>query len=577
MARLRKIEIRNFRGIKELSWLPKPGINCLIGPGDSGKSAILDAIDMCLGARRIVQIGDADFHHLDTESPIVIALTIGELDDSLKSMDAYGLYLRSFDPATGAIEDEPKRDFETVLSLQFLVGSDLEPEWTLISDRAGAQQAMRNLAWADRMRLAPTRIGSSVDQNLAWRRGSVLNILSDETPDVSAALLKAARDARSSFGESAEEQLRNTLELVSRTATELGVPVGEKAKALLDAHSVSFNGGMISLHGDDGVPLRSLGTGSSRLLVAGLQRAASEASSIVLIDEVEHGLEPHRIIRLLGSLGAKESSPPLQVFLTTHSPAALRELRGGQLFIVRSGPESHAVSEVGEDDDVQSAIRLFPEAFLAPSIVVCEGASEVGLVRGLDYYRTAQGEISISACGVVLVDAGGGEADRIYKRAEAFRGLGYRTAVLRDDDKKPSEGVEQSFLVSGGVVIRWRDGRALEDELFRSLAAASVTELIDYAVELHGEELINEHIKSASVNAADLGSVRAELMLGAISGATRESLGKAARSRRAGWYKSVTWMESASRNIIGPGLQQSDEGFQKSVQSIFDWSLGAST
>ena len=48
-----------------------------------------------------------------------------------------------------------------------------------------------------------------------------------------------------------------------------------------------------------------------------------------------HGLEPHQIIRLLGSLGAKEKEPPLQVLMTTHSPVALRELAGDQLFIVR--------------------------------------------------------------------------------------------------------------------------------------------------------------------------------------------------------------------------------------------------
>ena len=38
MARIRKIEIANFRGIQLLAWCPTPGINCLIGPGDSGKS-----------------------------------------------------------------------------------------------------------------------------------------------------------------------------------------------------------------------------------------------------------------------------------------------------------------------------------------------------------------------------------------------------------------------------------------------------------------------------------------------------------------------------------------------------------
>ena len=67
----------------------------------SGKSSVLDAIDLCLGARRNVQFTDADFHMLDVEAPIEIAVTIGELDDALKSIEGYGLYLRGFDPQTG--------------------------------------------------------------------------------------------------------------------------------------------------------------------------------------------------------------------------------------------------------------------------------------------------------------------------------------------------------------------------------------------------------------------------------------------------------------------------------------------
>jgi hypothetical protein len=69
VARIRQIDIRNFRGIASLSWDPSPGINCLIGPGDSGKSTVLDAIDLCLGARRNVQFSDSDFHQLDIENP----------------------------------------------------------------------------------------------------------------------------------------------------------------------------------------------------------------------------------------------------------------------------------------------------------------------------------------------------------------------------------------------------------------------------------------------------------------------------------------------------------------------------
>ena len=160
MPRIRKLEITNFRSIRDMSWLPSSGINCLIGPGDCGKSTVLDAIDFCLGARRSVQFSDADFHRLDVDTPIVITLTIGDLDDALKNIHTYGLYLRGFDASNGNVEDEPEKELETVLTLTLTVTSDLEPAWTFVSDRAKAQNATRNLTWADRVRLAPTRIGA---------------------------------------------------------------------------------------------------------------------------------------------------------------------------------------------------------------------------------------------------------------------------------------------------------------------------------------------------------------------------------------------------------------------------------
>jgi putative ATP-dependent endonuclease of OLD family len=335
MARIRKVTIENFRCVKELTWLPSAGINCLIGPGDTGKSTILDAIDFCLGARRNLQFTDADFHKLDVDAPIRIAVTFGELDDDLKNLDAYGMYVRGFDPQTGRVEDEPANELETILTLQLTVASDLEPLWTLISERAQAQGLSRNLNWQDRVRIAPMRIGAAAGYHLAWGRGSVLNRISEERADASAALAKAARDARTAFGEDAEDELGETLGIVAETAKKLGIPVGDNVRAMLDAHSVSFTGGTISLHDDDGVPLRGLGVGSARLLIAGLQRKAAAETAVILVDETEHGLEPHRIIRFVTSLGAKEADPPLQVFMTTHSPVVLRELSGNQLFVVR--------------------------------------------------------------------------------------------------------------------------------------------------------------------------------------------------------------------------------------------------
>ena len=230
---------------------------------------------------------------------IRICLTIGELSDALKNFETYGLFLRGSDPATGKVEDEPEKELETVLSLTLTVQSDLDPAWTLISDRATAQSVTRNLTWADRVELSPTRIGALAESNLGWRRGSVLNRLTDEKADASAAIVKAARDARDTFGDGAAPQLVETLRIVGEVAKDLGIDVGEKVRAPLDAHAATFAGGTVSLHNQHGVPLRGLGIGSTRLLIAGLQQKAAAQSSVVLVDELEHGLEPHRIIRFL--------------------------------------------------------------------------------------------------------------------------------------------------------------------------------------------------------------------------------------------------------------------------------------
>ena len=571
MARIRAIEVSNFRSLQEFKWFPSSGINCLIGSGDSGKSTVLDAIDLCLGARRNLQISDADFHNLDTETPITISITIGELDDGLKKIDTYGSFLRGFDAALQTIEDEPEAGMETVLTLLLTVTNDLEPSWALVSDRAAAAGISRYLTWADRVRLAPTRVGAVAEYNLSWRRGSVLNRLSEEKADASAALAKAAREARTAFGADAGAQLQETLGKVAAVAKSLGVPVGQTVQAMLDAHSVSFGGGTISLHDEAGIPLRGLGTGSTRLLVAGLQGEVVDQSSIILVDELEHGLEPHRLIRFIGSIGAKEAIPPLQAFVTTHSPVALREFSGDQLFVLRETGNRHSAKLVGSKSPVQGTIRKYAEAFLAPSVIICEGASEVGLVRGIDQFRVANGLTSIGALGVALVDCGGGGPDQPFERAAAFHALGYRVAVIRDDDKPPTEATETAFKAVGGHVTKWGAGRALEQELFLSLNEAGVTALLATAIELHSEALVDQHIKSASGGMISLFDIQTATLIDGISVQQRQILGVAAKSKSAAWFKSVSLMEAVALEIVAPNLANSSAEFLAEVNGIFAW------
>ncbi|MEN4912707.1 AAA family ATPase [Erwinia amylovora] len=79
MAVTRHISIQNFRAVRQAEWYPGPGLNCSMGPGDSGKSTIIGAIDLVLGVRRSFTFSDADFHLKNTATPIYISITLGLL------------------------------------------------------------------------------------------------------------------------------------------------------------------------------------------------------------------------------------------------------------------------------------------------------------------------------------------------------------------------------------------------------------------------------------------------------------------------------------------------------------------
>lgn len=570
MPRIRIVEIHNFRSIQALRWLLSPGINCLIGPGDAGKSTMLDAIDFTIGARRNLTFSDTDFYGLQVESPIVISVTLGELPNSLMNLDAHGDFLRGFDMQTGTLEDEPRKGLETVLTVRLTVASDLEPVWTLFSERASQQGIERGLAWKDRIALAPARIGNSAHTNLSWAKGSVLNKLSEERPELALELANATREARAHVGNKASAQLAGTLATVTAAAKSLGVPVGDSALAMLDAHAVSINDGAIALHSQLGIPLRSLGTGSTRLLIAGLQRAAAETASIVLMDEIEYGLEPHRLMRLLDSLGAKTEPPPLQVVMSTHSPVALRELSGNQIFVTRKLPAAHQIRVAGIGEDIQSLLRKDPEIFLAKSILVCEGASEVGIIRGYDQYWTELNTPSMLANGWAYADVGGGDPERCYRRAKALLDLGYKVAVFIDADKAPAKELVDAYHAAGGSTFTWRDTRALEDEIFLSCDDSTISSLLNLALELEPDR-VDANIISESNGTQNLGSIQAQNAFGGkgYSFENRTILAKAARKRKKGWFKSVTAYQEIAKDLLGPNHMKAEAGFQAKINELY--------
>jgi putative ATP-dependent endonuclease of OLD family len=95
--------------------------------------------------------------------------------------------------------------------------------------------------------------------------------------------------------------------------------------------------------------------------------------------------------------------------------------------------------------------------------------------------------------------------------------------------------------------------------------------MLGLAIELHGRSLIDDHIKSVAKNAKNLDAVQGELLVDCLATETRAFLGKASRTKKAGWFKSVSWMEEVGREIVGPDLATADAGFQAIIKSLFIW------
>lgn len=578
MTVIREILISNFRGIYSLKWWPNPGINCLIGPGDGGKSTVLDAIELTLGTRQSVGFTDADFHRCNVDEPIIIDVTLGALPDELRNLEAYGHFLRGWNQQTGDIYNETSAALETVLTVRLIVRSDLEPQWLLFSEGPSAEDRERNLQWKHRQLIAPTRLGTVASHHMALGPRSVLGKLSPDKTQASTALAAASRQARQAFAEQGCDGVDEVLATSKTIANNMGIPV-EEVNALLDVKGVTFSGGAIALHDEDQVPLKNLGSGSMRLLVAGLQKVAGQ-SSISIIDEAEFGLEPYRIIRLLDSLGAKSNDASQQVFMTTHSPVVLRELSSVQLHAVRTirtttppvitngeavqprtKTTSNTIFPLGAEEEAQKTLRACAEAFLAPSVIVCEGKTEIGVVRGLDLWGQSQNHKSILASGCHWADGGGSS---MMERARIFARMGYRTALFMDSDVA-YDAVQYADLAACGVnVIRWPDNFSTEAAIFASVPAQQIPSLLSIACEWRSEDSVDGKIRHISD-----GQYNLQLCRDNFGDAMRPVLGQCAGDGK--WFKDIEPAERVMKEVIAPVWQNTEQVFTAPLDTLWNW------
>lgn len=570
------VEIRNFRGIKKLDWTPATAMNCLIGPGDSTKTTILDAIELALNPKSYVFADDTDFYDLNVDKPITITVTLVGLPSEFISDDHYGMHLRGWNGQTSKVEDEPGEGLEDALSVRAMIDQSLEARWSIFNDRIGEEESdPPMLRYKDTKRLATTRLGPYAERHLGWGRQSVLTRIGEATDSVSLQLAQASRAARDAFRKSNQNVFEESVSRVEQLGKHFSVPVREKYAAELDVQSVSITAGGISLH-DGKLPLRRLGTGSSRLIVSALQHDAG-CSHIALIDELEYGLEPHRIARLLKYLKSPTTDDgkilATQIFMTTHSPVVIRELTASDIFAVRSEAGITKVGSVSATaKDVTTAqrhLRSSPDAFLAQRVLVGEGRTEHGLLRGLDTWWSQGGKESFAFRGAIAIDGCGNASAPII--GEHLLDLGYDVLLLLDSDEEPPADLVDAVKKKGGKDFKWPDACSTEERIFLDVPWDTVTALVRFAEEYIGSDSVRDNINNAC-KGIDLPGI-SDLMLPKALDANnfRRAIGKAAKNRNNPWFKDISRGERLAE-IIAPCLVQiPDKPLAKIISSLREW------
>jgi len=372
---------------------------------------------------------------------------------------------------------------DKLLVVKLTISEDLEPQWAVESAQ---NPPPRGISTNDRAKIGVSQIGSYVDRDLSWGRTSALSRLTgrDSVEKIPAILADATRRVIESLDTVDFGQLSLAVQEVKEAAEAIGVHPENDFRPGMDAARLNVNLGAVTLL-DGKIPVHLRGAGSRRLLAMAIHRQAVKEGSIVLVDEIENSLEPYRLRHLIRSLRPSEDNPGQTIF-TTHSSVTLVECKAGELCVVCSKDGITSVLPV--DASLVSIVRTIPEAFLAHSVIVCEGKTEWGICKAVDRYWQQQNDkpplASVGVEPIASPRSGGSEAP---KYAVALAKLGYQVAYLGDSDVCLSPS--QDEMEREGVrVILWDGDVEIERRLCLDLPVEGLVEFVDLAIELELDE-----------------------------------------------------------------------------------------
>ena len=558
MAKLHSIRIKNFRGFSDFSYkFAGTKFITLIGRGDSDKTTILDAISLVLSPSWTVSLCDTDFHNCNVDTPIEITATVYDLPKELLRESKYGLHLEAINSETYDIIPRDNIDdlAEAIsgLTIRLIVDNALEPMWYVVNP---VDNALINISASDRSRLNVFMIADSIDRHFSFSKGSPLFSLvrqaQGEYQNNTSLFLEALRTAQQSMDNTTLVELGDAKDLITQKASCMGVNL-DALTTNFDFRDVVIKDGRISLHNNN-IPLRLKGKGTKRLISAAIQLSLVNDQGIILIDELEQGLEPDRVQAFVRDLRTHHDA---QIFITTHSRDAVVELNADEIY--RTLPSGTGLYRFNEEH--QGTIRTNPEALFARKVIVCEGATEVGIIRALDKYLTDNYSKGLSYYGVRYAD---GKGTQFVKYCNSFLDAGYSVCVFCDNDDSGVNKSKKFLKARGAEIIDCEESYCIEQQLFAELPWEAVQSMVEYAKENNYDRVIK--------NLQYIDNGFDEEQLTNDTPENRSLLGEASIVEGKAWYKTVTHGEMIGEILmLHYNPTQRDSHIYNEIYRLIEW------
>ena len=390
MPLIRSVEIVNFRNLASFVWHPTTSVNVLIGRGDSGKTNVLQALSLFARSRPLAEF---DYFQRNVASGFKVEIVVTDFALADLASEKSQLPIRGW--LGNTLTPLPENGAVPSLVLRASGTPAMELEYSLIAESGDAF----HLSAALRQHLNVLFLMRSDDSvnNFRAQQGSLISRTFPKV-DFRSPAYDAMQQAAAGWTDPAEAKVK--LEELRKTFGDLGLPANVLF-GMVPPTGAAAARSVAVFHGDSAavsIPFELAGDGTRNLSVLALASQLVSAAPILLVDEAETGLEPHRQ-RVAAKLISRTAEGGGQAFVVTHAPAVVQTLASASHWCMVAAQPLRIPARLAA-----SVFTKEPAAAFARLSIICEGSTEVGLVA--PFWRHYVGK-DIEECGVHLVDAGG--------------------------------------------------------------------------------------------------------------------------------------------------------------------------